>query len=65
MAFESIPVASTAIASLQYNTDTGEVAISFARGGSYVFAMPEIEVHRMADAQSPGGYWNANVKGKY
>jgi hypothetical protein len=65
MAMESIAVNSSAIAYLAYDSETGEVSISFNRGGSYKFEMPEIEVHRMAESASPGGYWNANVKGKY
>jgi hypothetical protein len=65
MAMESIEVKGSAIAYLAYDSETGEVAISFNRGGSYQFEMPEIEVHRMASADSPGAYWNANVKGKY
>ena len=65
MAFEAIEVVSTAIARLEYDSETGQVSISFARGGNYVFAMPEIEVHRMAESESPGAYWNAHVKGNY
>jgi hypothetical protein len=65
MAFESIAVNSTAISRLAYDSETGEVQIVFARGGSYTFEMPEVEVRRMAASDSPGSYWNSNVKGKY
>ena len=66
MAMQSYPVASSALASIQYDEDTGECAISFTDGRSYVIPnLPAIELHRWISADSIGGYWNTNLRGKY
>jgi hypothetical protein len=62
---QTYPIASSAIAYLAYDDEAGEAYVSFQKGGSYTITMPQIEVERWAAADSPGGYWNANVKGKY
>jgi KTSC domain len=60
---EALPVASNAIARLEYDRDTQELTVSFARGGSYTIAgISEIEAHRWASARSPGKYFNAYVR---
>lgn len=70
MARESLEVKSTAISRMEYDSDTQELVVTFARGGStggsYVISgIPEIEVQRWIASESPGRYFNANVKGKY
>jgi hypothetical protein len=66
MARQSYPVASSAIARIEYDDLTQEMTITFARGGSYVVpGVPGIELERLINSGSPGGYWNANMKGRY
>lgn len=65
MAKESIPVISSAIAYMAYDSDTQELSFAFHRGGTYNMTIPEIEVYRWANADSPGAYFNLNIKGKY
>lgn len=65
MAFESMPVASTAIAYMAYDDDAGELQFSFHRGGQYIIKIPKIEAERWAASASPGGYFNIYIKGKY
>jgi hypothetical protein len=64
---ESLPVASTAIARLEYDHDTQVMVVTMARDGSqYTIAgMPEIEAHRWSTAASPGRYFNSFIRGKY
>jgi KTSC domain len=64
---ESLPVASNAIARLEYDSDTQELTVTFARDGSqYTIAgISEIEAYRWANARSPGKYFNAYVRGRY
>jgi hypothetical protein len=63
----SMPVASNAIAHLDYNAATETLIITFARDGSRytLTGIPEIEAHRMATASSPGAYFNTHIRGKY
>ena len=66
MAMQSYPVASSALASIQYDDETGECAIAFTDGRKYVIpTLPQIELERWVNADSIGGYWNANLRGKY
>ena len=66
MAFISLPVASSAIARLEYDDETQELIVTFQKGGSYTLrGVPEIEANRLADAPSPGSYWNMFMKGNY
>lgn len=65
MARQSYPVASEAIARLEYDDETNEAYVTFHKGGSYAIPMPQIEVERWANSPSVGGYFNTNVKGKY
>ena len=62
---KSYPVTSSAIARLEYDSGTGEANVTFQDGRSYSIPMPQIEVERWANADSVGGYFNANVRGKY
>jgi hypothetical protein len=64
--FENIPVTSTCFARLEYNDDDKTAALTFQKGGRYLLqGIDRIEVERMASSDSPGGYWNSNVKGQY
>jgi KTSC domain len=65
MARQNYPVASEAIARLEYDDAANEAYVTFHKGGSYVIPMPQIEVERWASASSVGGYFNTNVKGRY
>lgn len=65
MAKENFPVASSAIARLDYDDETQECFFTFQDGRSYTAIIPPIEVHRWANAESVGGYFNANIRGKY
>lgn len=66
MAFVALPVTSSAIARLEYDAEGQTLSITFQKGGSYLLdGVPEIEAERLAGSTSPGGYWNANMKGKY
>jgi len=62
----TLPVASNAIARLDYDPATQEMTVTFARGGSYTISgMTELEAHRWASAASPGKYFNAYIRGRY
>lgn len=67
MAMQSLNIASSAIAYAAYDEETQELQITFHRGGgSYMLqGVPQIEADRLANADSPGAYWNANMKGRY
>ena len=66
MAMESLDITSSAIAYAAYDEETQELQLTFNRGGSYILqGVPQIEVDRLVNADSPGGYWNANMKGRY
>jgi hypothetical protein len=63
----SLPVASNAIARLDYDKDTQELTVIFARDGSQytISCMTELEAHRFATADSPGKYFNSYIRGRY
>jgi hypothetical protein len=67
MAFENIPVTSSAIARIEYDKDNSVAQVSFQKGGrSYLLpGIEEDEVLNWASNESPGRYWNSNVKGRY
>jgi hypothetical protein len=57
---------SECIARVEYEEETSTAYVTFQKGGSYTLNnFPAIEYARWEDAASAGGYWNANVKGKY
>jgi hypothetical protein len=62
-----LPVSSNAIARLDYDRDTQEMHVTFARDGSSytISGITEIEAHRWASAASPGKYFNDFIRGKY
>lgn len=62
---EEFPVNSTCIASLSYDSEAGVAFYTFVNGGGqYQTPMSRGEVEQWANAESPGSYFNANVKGR-
>lgn len=60
------PVVSSCIARLTYHRDTSDLYLTFQDGRSYVLpGFPEIELERWTQSPSPGGYFNAFVRGNY
>ena len=64
---QNVTLSSSAIANVSFRKSTGEMTITFTDGKSYVMSspVPEIEFSRLIQADSPGGYWNANMRGRY
>jgi hypothetical protein len=66
MALQQHSVASSAISRLDYDDESKELFLTFTDGRSYTLPdFPEIELARWLESGSIGGYWNANVRGKY
>lgn len=66
MARQNITLSSSAIPNVAYDDETEEMFITFKDGKSYTLqGVPEIEFYRLTNSDSPGGYWNANMRGKY
>lgn len=60
-----IPVESTAIARLYYRRDK-TLSILFQDGSRYAIEnFPPLELHRWLNSGSIGGYFNANIRGRY
>ena len=57
---------SSAFVYLEYEDEEHRVYMVFKDGRSYTIeGFPEIEWHRWTESSSLGGYWNANIRGKY
>ena len=67
MALINYPIASTALARIDYDDEEQTCYFTFLKGGrSYIIeGIAQIEVERWANAPSVGQYWNYFVKGKY
>jgi KTSC domain len=67
MAMTNYPVASSAIANIGYDDETGDCNVTFTDGTQYVLdsPVPGIEMERWLNSDSKGGYWNANMRGRY
>ena len=66
MTLVNYPVASTAIARLDYDDEENICYLTFMDGSSYELnGISEIEVARWAASDSPGRYFNANIRGAY
>ena len=65
--FKNTGVVSSAFSSIEYNEDTKQAAITFAKDGKrYIIeGIEAIEVQRWVDSGSPGGYFNSFVRGAY
>lgn len=63
----SLPISSSAIARIEYDPDIERLIIILARDGyqATYYGVPEIEVHRLISATSPGKYHNSYIRGKY
>ena len=60
------PIRSSAIAAIEYDTDTLTLTVEFTNGRSYTHvAVPPEVVDGLRDASSPGAYYNAAIKGQY
>jgi KTSC domain len=58
--------ASSCIAHLDYDEEEGTAYVTFTDGAQITIEnFPAIEVERWMNAASVGGYWNANLRGKY
>jgi len=61
-------VNSSAITRVEYDADSETAYITFAKAPSGPYTLEgvsEIEIERLVNAESPGAYWNANMRGKY
>lgn len=65
--FTNVGVVSSCFSSIEYNSSTGELAMTFAKDGRrYLIPNIEaIEVERWINSGSPGGYFNSFIKGAY
>lgn len=65
--FKNLGVVSSCFSSLEYNSSSQSLAMTFAKDGKrYIIeGIPEIEVQRWIDSGSPGGYFNSFVRGAY
>ena len=61
-----IPLTSSTIEAMRYTPDTGVLEIRFKSGGTYSYAdVPQEIASGLAEADSPGKYHHANIKGAY
>lgn len=66
MPSQSYPIASTAIARVEYDDVEQILLLTFKDRRSYIMqGVPAIEVDRLINAESPGSYWNLYMKGRY
>lgn len=64
--FKSIPVTSSCFSALEYNESEKLLNMTFTDGRRYqIPGIEPIEVERWTQSESVGGYFNANVRGKY
>ena len=60
------PVSSTSLASVGYDSESDRLEIEFVQGAVYeYFAVPPTIHQSLIEADSIGGYFAANIKGKY
>ena len=65
MTLQIANLASTAISSATYDDETGELTIVMADGSEIVKTDIEPDVwDRLKNAPSPGGYFNAEIRGR-
>ena len=66
MALINYKFQSSALVRIDYDDEAKTVLFTFTDGRNYAIEnFEQIEVERWANAPSVGGYWNANLKGKY
>lgn len=57
---------SSNIDSVQYDDEKRELAVTFKRGGTYVYErVSPVDYIRFKAAPSKNGFLNSNIKGKY
>ena len=60
------PLRSTAIAYVQYDTNTETLTVDFVNGRSYTHeGVPQDVVDRLVNSPSPGREYNESIKGSY
>jgi hypothetical protein len=63
---ERFPVNSTNVGSAGYDATTATLEVEFTNGNVYqYFDVPEPVYQEFRQAQSPGQFLNANIKGSY
>lgn len=63
---DMINVDSSNIATVGYDEDSSTLQVEFHNGGIYqYFDVPEHLFVQLRDAESPGGFLAANIKGSY
>jgi hypothetical protein len=66
MPMQSRPIVSSMIASAGYDADTRVMEIEFRSGKTYTFEeVPPYVFENLLASDSPGRYFNENVKGVY
>lgn len=60
------PIKSTALVSARYDDETQQLDVFFVNGSMYTYegVPPEI-VDGLENADSPGSYFHANIRGQY
>jgi hypothetical protein len=67
----TIPMNSTAIEQLEYDTDTGELSVTMTDGSEWPYPAPgrpaitTEQVQAWVNAPSQGAFFNFNVRGKW
>ena len=66
MAKTTTAVKSSALASCSYDDRTGDLTVTFVNGRSYTHPdVPQEVYQQLVMSGSPGGYYNAAIKGSY
>jgi hypothetical protein len=65
--FKNLGVVSSCFSSMEYNSDTKQLSMTFAKDGSryMIDGIEEIEIDRWINSGSPGGYFNSFIRGSY
>lgn len=64
---EMVPVDSSSIAAIGYDTGSQELYVEFLEGGrTYIYSgVPDVTHQEFMDADSKGGYFNREIKPHY
>jgi hypothetical protein len=66
MTLQSAPRGSSCFSDLSWDDETNVLSMSFIRGGTYqIENFSADEWDRWSNAESLGGYFNANIKGHF
>lgn len=58
------PLDSTMLAAFEYDREMGVLRVRFKNGAVYGYRVPAEIAQGLADADSPGQYFNAHIKGR-